>query len=750
MFNRNYKKGMADAAKAYESFGKKQEGALEYILEEVRQGKKELAETLQGFSGNLDGLYEHLRSQEKAQLYTTYTPFDIKELGGQEKLFLLGSLYRLAMERMPNEDQQDYLRAIQKYLDIKEPPMGVDPLMVENIEDIPAQKAILQAVLEFLQLQDGDSYAETELQQDFLDAFSINAKGFQTIIDRVSLLYKATGARGLAEKYGYVPEEEYNLEGDTEDTQDTADGQDISSTTIQRLEDMSIQKILHIPENETETFSHKRLHIQAFLNCDGHMEFDSCEIYYHESGSSDTITLGNGAGIVFTNCTFICEGYDETPFIKAERDNQIIFRDCTFKDCSRFLDAHQVKEMSMENCQINDCCEYFMDIAPFDTSRLSISNCKITENSLRECYQYLDHVGPLIYIGYETKEKCRITDTVFIQGQDFDKSFKRAEREHFSYLDVKDVSIENCTFTNVTYLFHRRDLSLMKNCDIKNSDFKDCCKIINGGYISSITMEHCRFEHCAGIALLKGNGIVSYCHFSNCYGRIIEHNSSEGKITIENCVFENVQQVPPKESYYAYEVPILLSVNNKCFSQIRKCIFDGIHLDLGISFLIGITSYLKWHDNQWYIQIEDCNFKNCTTQRKDKKIIETTVSEKVLFLGYTDYEVVGIRNCKGLDKVNETIPPNSMKNDHTLNTTNSDGIVDWDKVKEIIQQSGIGKEAYQRWIEPIVVREQDKGFIKLQISKDSVIYVKKHYDPLIKESIKKLAGHDVIVSYGFQ
>lgn len=207
MFNSKYKKGMADAAKAYEAFGQKQEAALDKILEEVRRGNRSMEDALNEIGGNVDNLYDHLQSKEKAELYTVYTPFDIKDLGSQEKLFLVGALLRLTTDKEPNENQQNYLRSIQRYLDIKEPPFGTDPLMIENIEDIPAQKAILQAVMEFLRLQDGDSYDETELQQEFLNAFSVNSKGRKAIMEQVEMLYNATGAMGLVEKYGYVVEE---------------------------------------------------------------------------------------------------------------------------------------------------------------------------------------------------------------------------------------------------------------------------------------------------------------------------------------------------------------------------------------------------------------------------------------------------------------------------------------------------------------------------------------------------------------
>lgn len=237
MFNRKYKKGLADAAKAYEAFGKKQEEALKHILEEVRQGKQDMQSALKEIDGHIDNIYDYLQSKEKATLYTVYTPFDLKKLGEKERLFLVGSLFRLAMDKVPNEDQQNYLRAVQKYLEIKEPPFGTDPMAIENIEDLPTQKAILQAVLEFLYLQGGDSYDETELQQEFLDAFSVNNRGRQEIMEHIELLYTATGAKGLAEKYGYVPEEE------DDDTQDT-DVNKVTQTDFIDLADHIKDKIV--------------------------------------------------------------------------------------------------------------------------------------------------------------------------------------------------------------------------------------------------------------------------------------------------------------------------------------------------------------------------------------------------------------------------------------------------------------------------------------------------------------------------
>lgn len=200
MANKKYKKGMTDAAKAYFAFGSKQENALEHILHEVRDRNDMLDE-------NVTNLYQYLQSNEKATLYSVYTPNDIADMEAEEKLFLLGALITLTTDKTPTIEQQKFIRAIRKYLDITDIPDSVELTNVENIESLNVQKAIYQVVLEYLILQDGENYAETELQEEFLSSFSLNEKARQTIANHVEILFAATGAEGITEKYGYVAEE---------------------------------------------------------------------------------------------------------------------------------------------------------------------------------------------------------------------------------------------------------------------------------------------------------------------------------------------------------------------------------------------------------------------------------------------------------------------------------------------------------------------------------------------------------------
>jgi len=201
MANKKYKKGMTDAAKAYFDFGSKQEQVLEHILHEVSERNDILDK-------NITNLYEYLLSSEKQKLYSIYTPIDVADLDCEEKLLLVGILYKLTQDKVPTEAQQRFIRSIQHYLNIKESPLGVNISAIEKIESMNAQKAIYQVVLEYLMLQEGDSYDETEIQHDLLDSFNLNNKNRQTIAEHVRLLYIATGAEGFVEKYGFSANEE--------------------------------------------------------------------------------------------------------------------------------------------------------------------------------------------------------------------------------------------------------------------------------------------------------------------------------------------------------------------------------------------------------------------------------------------------------------------------------------------------------------------------------------------------------------
>ena len=198
-----YKKGLADAMRAYQDFGTKQEEALAAIRKEVQEGKKQLEDALSGLGEEMVGIYDYLDTKEKAALYHLNTPYDIKTLEESEQHLLIAILYQLAEEEgnSLNDNQRTYIHGVQRYLGITNPQTGLDDLsVVGDIDSGSVQKAILQTVLEFFYLQDGEEI--TDDQEEFLSNFSVNKKQAMAIEETVSRLYNAVGAKGLSEKYG--------------------------------------------------------------------------------------------------------------------------------------------------------------------------------------------------------------------------------------------------------------------------------------------------------------------------------------------------------------------------------------------------------------------------------------------------------------------------------------------------------------------------------------------------------------------
>lgn len=213
MFGRKkmYKKGLADAMQAYEAFGKKQEAAIAHMREEIRKGQKleeALNDTIASLGDDIAGLYDYLNAQEKKALYHLSTPLDIKDLDKEEQQYLLAILYQLASDEgdLLTDYQRMFIRSVQRYLEITNPQTEADLSAVGDIDSLEVQKAFLQTVLEFFYLQDGDELTDT--QEEFLGYFSVNKRQALLIEERVSRLFNVVKAEGIAEKYGFVPDEE--------------------------------------------------------------------------------------------------------------------------------------------------------------------------------------------------------------------------------------------------------------------------------------------------------------------------------------------------------------------------------------------------------------------------------------------------------------------------------------------------------------------------------------------------------------
>lgn len=200
MSKKDYKKGMSDAMEAYEGFGRKQEAAIWRVGEEVAK----TAGKVDKLGGKIGEITDYIADKEKAELYKLNTPVDIADLDDAEKRILVAVLYQLsADEDEVTEEQQNYVRAVQQYLKIYNPQTEIDLSAVENIEDISAQKAVMQATLEFFRLgTHPDKF--TEDQENFLDYFQVNRRTRREIDGCIEAIVEVVGIQGLSEKYGFV------------------------------------------------------------------------------------------------------------------------------------------------------------------------------------------------------------------------------------------------------------------------------------------------------------------------------------------------------------------------------------------------------------------------------------------------------------------------------------------------------------------------------------------------------------------
>lgn len=204
-----YKRGMADALHANESFAKKQQAAIDFMRREVQEGSQKLEDALNRAIRHLDGCIagfsKYLNATEKAALYKLSSSMDIREFDDSERHLLVAVLYQLASDEgaLLTNDQRKFVRSVQKYVGVSNPQIHADLSVVGEIDSLEVQKAFLRVVLEFLYLQDGEELSDS--QDEFLSCFSVNKRHAELIEEQVGHLYEIVGPEGIAEKYGFDP-----------------------------------------------------------------------------------------------------------------------------------------------------------------------------------------------------------------------------------------------------------------------------------------------------------------------------------------------------------------------------------------------------------------------------------------------------------------------------------------------------------------------------------------------------------------
>ena len=617
---KDFKKGVEAGAKPFEAKFKQQAEAIDRVSNKIEDGIKKI-------DGVVEEVIDGLSSIEKKQLYDLNTQFDIYKMEDYEKELLLASLFTLAKD-VANENQQSYIRSVKTYLDIKNPQTEIDLSGIENIENLNTQKAMFQTFVEFLFLEKEDDSFWEEYEELF-DLFSIKKKDKDAIYANVLQIYKAVGAKGLCEKYGFV-----------------VDKKSIKAPAVVDSLNMTlIESAIEIAADEEKTFSEQKIRLLAPIVCNGKLNFERCVIIYNSKKLGENIISCSGATITLSNCTVVDkkekyshnfllslgEKYSHNYFLLGKGKSNLICDNTLFYNCESFA--------SDFNTKITDCVFKYTDL-PINHEGVLIAS----EEGKSEIKGCLFENTNLEWVE-ENQANREIPPRLFKFCCEEENLSHKGLIKYFDF-------ISNCTFKNLyncAEYFDKVEFCHFINCVDVLKDYKSdepFGKVLN-----------CLFENSFNV--IDTVILVSNCQFIGCRQNIISiaMNYHGDPVRVENCSFYNSSMDDYKYNgnrsclfgnpYYCPGF-IYFSSDNKYY--ISDCIFDGINChEATLGRILDIHGS---HDNPSEVTIKNCSFKNCVAAKEPIKMGD------VFFTGVfnnkrTPVKYTEIINCKGLENINK-------------------------------------------------------------------------------------------------
>ncbi len=200
--------GKKDFIRGMEAGAKPFEQKFRELSESTEKVGEKISRKLDGLGDIMDTVIDDLSDMQKKELYQLNTPHDLKEdLDEDEKEILAALLLRLSEFTENNEYQRKFMRSVNAYIEVKTPQAGLDISCIENIENVSSQKILMQTAMEYLYLASGDFSFLDDLEEEVFEHFCVNRKGIREIEGYIEAVSNAVGKEGIAEKYGFVPEE---------------------------------------------------------------------------------------------------------------------------------------------------------------------------------------------------------------------------------------------------------------------------------------------------------------------------------------------------------------------------------------------------------------------------------------------------------------------------------------------------------------------------------------------------------------
>lgn len=638
---------MVAGAKPFEEFNKD-------MSEKMGNIEKGLSSNIDVIHSKVDIILDDLSMQEKKRVYDLNSNYDVSSLDEDEKEYALALLYTISqLIEEPSEMQKQYVLRVQRYLEVRRPQLNINLSSIENIENISTQKILYQFLLEYLFLfnETLEEVENSEEVKEIFGYFSVNNNTQKSIKTSVETIYKATGAYGLIEKYGYeVYEEVY--EEVTEDLQVDDLISDSSEASLNdsskpilgpiggdQLEEIYINLTLRINSGENRIFENSIVHINSLIDCRGELLFDNCTIYYNESSSLSEIRLGNDSLLKFSQSKIICAKKSEKFLIDGDSAQNIEFQNCDFYSCTHLINCKNNSNLLINNCEINDPGENFLDCGSNNKVTVLISNSYINfmekpEKRDRAIFGNFE-LGPSRHPSKIIIQECRVkSDTLFTGDSSYSSSI----------FEMEGAIYQNCDFLNISNCI-RGDNKIIK------CTFTNCKSVIHYSRpifkVAEVT--DCLFDSCEDVLDLLESTKVSSCQFINCKKRLIRARN----VDIRFCEFYNIvgKKVDMTNDNGFQDACIEFTVNkDHNASVMHRCVFNGVDLDsiyLIEGQIIGKVFF------EVAVKIEECSFYNCHTEREDKKIIKDREFYYGLFNRRVDATTASITDCTGLDEINK-------------------------------------------------------------------------------------------------
>lgn len=495
--------------------------------------------------------------------------------------------------------------------------------------------------------------------EDILDEFDFGRKTIDEIKSHINNTYKLRGYAGFIDKYISFEFEELDEEFYI-DLEDVFEELEENQQELGELEYIQVVNILHISKDETKIFKNSRVHINSYINCEGHLSFDSCEIYYNENDYANGISLAEGASIDIINSRIICNGINESTFIHGERENSVVMKSCELNNCNYFIKLNSDSELLFDNCIINNPNINFLNGY---VENGIISNCQINfteKNHEDEKGNFSDFFGIFREKIFGLTGRVKVKECIISGSEQFSSDLNKLK-----LFDIDGAIYENCSFININSCIDNAE-------EVSKCNFYKCKDVVtlkSDYYNSNVSakLTDCLFEECERVVEADKGSHILNCQFVRCKNRIIGVGY-DGGVTIEFCEFYNI----------TYDKDITLSEDACLYfkrtkgkqstcSTVKKCIFDGINV--GDGFLIFGDVFEKVSGSTVYLQ--DCSFRNCVTKRESGKIIKDYDHYYGLFNKKVEIKTVSISGCNGLDKINKE---NGYNEDVIIKAETSEGI----------------------------------------------------------------------------